>query len=493
MSNKLRWSPSHDAGIPDPAGSIIDGAWVTDGSNLLPVYDPGTGIQMGQIIDAPIEVMNRAVESAHNAYHKTWKKVDGVDRGRILLSISKILQREKELIATIEAVDTGKPLNQARGDVDIASRYFEFYAGIADKIYGETIPQRVKEHFAYTIREPLGVVGHITPWNAPLNQLCRGVAPSLAAGNTVVVKPSEIAPYSPLVVAKLFIEAGLPAGVMNVVSGMGPSVGAALVAHPLVNHMSFTGSVATGQEVLRHAAEKIMPCNLELGGKSPAIVFADADLLGAAKSAAMAVVRNSGQSCFSVTRFIVHRSIHDQLSELIVKELSGLTMGHALDDRQLGPLASQAQLNKVMDVLKSAKSDNVTVAAGGIRSTEYGDGYFFQPTLLTNVKNNYNVAQNEIFGPVQSLIVFDDEDEAIAIANDSQYGLASGVFTKSLKTAHRVAAQIEAGQVMVNKYPLGSVDTPFGGYKRSGIGREKGVEALRGYTQLKTVIMDLGT
>jgi aldehyde dehydrogenase (NAD+) len=448
---------------------------------------------MGQIVDSSIDVMNHAIESAHNAYQKTWRKVDGVQRGRILLSIANILQRDKERLATIEAVDTGKPLSQARGDVDIASRYFEFYAGIADKIYGETIPQRLEEHFAYTVREPLGVVGHITPWNAPLNQLCRGVAPSLAAGNAVVVKPSEIAPYSPLVVARLFIEAGLPPGVMNVVSGVGPTVGAALVSHPLINHVSFTGSVATGQDILRRAAEKIMPCNLELGGKSPAIVFADADLEVAAKSAAMAVIRNSGQSCFSVTRFIVHRSIYDQFTNLIVREISGLTIGHALDDRQLGPLASQAQLEKVIDFLKSAKEDNVTVATGGVKPSEYGDGYFFLPTLLTNVKNEYNVAQNEIFGPVQTMIVFDDEDEAIAIANDCQYGLASGVFTKSLRIAHRVAAQIQAGQVMVNKYPLGSVDTPFGGYKRSGIGREKGIEAIRGYTQLKTVIMDLGT
>lgn len=491
MGHNLRWSPVEDGGLPSPATAVIDGEWVNSSGQTLPVMDPGLGVEMGQVAESPIGLVDQACESAHRAFKNTWGKTSGVERGRMMHRMAAALLSEKESLARMEAVDTGKPLSQARGDIDISARYFEFYAGVADKIYGETLPQTDPKHFAYTVREPHGVVGSITPWNAPLNQLSRGVAPALAAGNTVVVKPSEVAPFSSLAVAKLFASVGLPAGVFNVVPGLGSTVGEALVAHPLVRHISFTGSVATGQAVMRNAVAKVMPCNLELGGKSPAIVMSDANLKVAAKSAAMAVIRNSGQSCFSVTRFIVHRSVHDQLVELIIKEMSGLSVGHALDDPDLGPLASQAQLTRVQGFVEGARKDGITIATGGKTLDSAKGGYFFEPTLLTGVKNSMTVAQCEIFGPVQSVIVFDEEEEAIAMANDSEYGLASAVFTTSLSTAHRMASQIEAGQVMVNKYPLGGVDTPFGGYKSSGIGREKGLEAIRGYTQLKTVIMDL--
>lgn len=491
MMNRTRWNATLDGKVPARATAVINGEWIVDRGDVIEVFDPGLGTAMGEITDAPINVMDEAIESAAKTYRDVWRKVDGVERGRILMRISQTLLREKEYLATLEAVDTGKPLSQARGDIDISARYFEYYGGIADKIYGETLPQKDLGHFAYTVREPHGVVGHITPWNAPLNQLCRGVAPSLAAGNVVVAKPSEIAPFSPLVAAMLFVESGLPAGVMNVVSGFGPTVGEALVTHPKTHHLSFTGSVKTGQEILRKAASKIMPCNLELGGKSPAIVFADANLEIAAKAAATAMVRNSGQSCFLLTRFFVHRSVHDQFAELILKEVASIKMGHALDDPDLGPLASQAQLERVIGFLKSANEENATVLAGGSRASEMGGGYFFKPTLLTGVTNQSTVARNEIFGPVQSLLVFDSEEEAIELANDSEYGLAAGVFTKDVSRAHRVAGKIQSGQVMVNRFPLGGVDTPFGGYKSSGMGREKGLEAIRGYTQLKTVIMDV--
>ncbi len=490
MGKEIRWSPVKDGGLPDPAGAVIDGEWIKVTGESLPVEDPGLGIEMGRVGNSPTSLIDQACESSQLAFKTTWGKMDGVARGRIMLKMAEVLMANKTELATMEAVDTGKPLNQALVDIDVSARYFEFYAGIADKINGETIPQK-DGVFAYTLREPYGVIGHITPWNSPLNQMSRGIAPSLAAGNTVVVKPSEIAPFSSLVAARLFVKAGLPIGVVNVVPGLGPTTGAALVEHPLVKHVSFTGSVKTGQDVLRRAALKIMPCNLELGGKSPAIVMADGNLKAAAKAAATAITRNAGQSCFATTRFIVHRSVHDELAALIVKELESLRLGHALDNLDIGPLVSQNQMNRVVGFMESAKRDGITIATGGEQIDPSRGGYFFKPTLLLGVKNNMDVAQNEIFGPVQSLIIFDEEEEAIAIANDSVYGLASAVFTNSLSTAHRLASQIEAGQVMINKFPLGSVDTPFGGYKTSGIGREKGVEAIRGYTQLKTVLMDI--
>ena len=488
MTTTVRWDPHAAAGIPDPAGAVIDGEWVLTSGETLVVEDPGLGVPVARIIESSPSVVEQAVESADRA-SREWSRRPGVERGRIMLRMAAALQENKDLLANLECVDTGKPLSQARGDIDISTRYFEFYAGIADKIYGETIPQ-ADGSFAYTMREPYGVVGHITPWNAPLNQMSRGVAPSLAAGNTVVVKPSELTPLSSLVVARLFVRAGLPPGVCNVVPGLGPSVGAALVEHPLVRHVSFTGSVATGQDVLRRAAAKVMPCNLELGGKSASIVMADANLQAAARAGALAVVRNSGQSCFATTRIVVHRSVHDELASLMSQQMAGLSVGHGLDDCDVGALASATQMTRVEGFVKRAQQDGAVVVAGGSRVANE-NGYFFSPTLLAHVSNGMEVARNEVFGPVQTLLVFDDEDEAIAIANDSPYGLAAGIFTRSLGTAHRVAAQLQAGQVMVNRYPMGGVDTPFGGYKSSGIGREKGIEALRGYTQLKTVMMDL--
>jgi aldehyde dehydrogenase (NAD+) len=488
----LRYDPAQEVGLPEPAGAVVDGAWVVEATSLLPVEDPGTGQVMARVADSSDELVDRAVQSAHRAYRTSWGVLSGVERGRVLMQVAHHLRAEKDWLARLEAVDTGKPLSQARGDVETAARYFEFYAGVADKIHGETIPQ-ADGSFAYTVREPLGVVGHITPWNAPLNQLSRGVAPSLAAGNTVVVKPSEVAPLSSLLVAQLFVAAGLPPGACNVVPGLGPTAGAALVNHPLVQHVSFTGSVATGQEVLRSAAAKVMPCNLELGGKSPTVVMPDADLGAAARAGALAVVRNSGQSCFATTRLLVHRSVHDELVDRLVQELSGLDVGHALDDPDLGPLASGRQLDRVTGFVEVARSQGAGVAAGGAAvDREDGGGHYFAPTLLVDVTSTMEVAQEEVFGPVQSVLVFDDEDEAVEMANDTRYGLAAGVFTSDLGTAHRLAGRLEAGQVQVNRYPLGGVETPFGGYKSSGIGREKGLEALRAYTQVKTVIMDVG-
>lgn len=490
--NAARWDPRVEFDLPDPVGAVVDGAWAaTDGTGTLPVVDPADLTEIARVVDGGTEQVDMAVRSAHAAYRGAWGAASPGDRGRVLQACAGAIRRDADRLAALETVDTGKPRSQAAADVETSARYFEYYAGVADKILGDTLPQPAGG-FAYTVREPYGVVAHITPWNSPLSQMCRGVAPSLAAGNTVVVKPSEVTPLSSLVIAGLLVGAGLPPGACNVVPGRGPTAGTALIEHPLVRHVSFTGSVATGRQVLRAAAANIVPCNLELGGKSPTIVFPDADLDAAARAGAMAVVRNSGQSCFATTRLIVHRSVHDELVDRVRARVSGLRVGHGLDDPDLGPLASAAQLDKVRGYLEVARDEGAEIVVGGGRPEDAAGGYFLAPTVLVRVTPAMRVAREEIFGPVQSVLSFDTESEAVAMANDSEYGLAAGIFTRDLATAHRVAARLEAGQIQVNKYPAGGVDTPFGGYKASGIGREKGLEALHHYTQLKTVIIDLG-
>lgn len=494
MRTGLRsWDPRAEYGLPDRLGAFIDGNWVVDDDDqTLEVEDPGTGRTIAATVDASEATVGRAVRSADVAFRSAWSTAHPAQRGRVLTAIAAALRSDSERLARTESLDTGKPLSQARGDVETAARYFEFYAGVTDKILGETLPQP-SGTLAYTVREPLGVIAHITPWNSPLNQMSRGVAPSLAAGNTVVVKPSELTPLTSLIAARLFLDAGLPAGACNIVPGIGPGAGATLVEHPLVQHVSFTGSVETGRAVAHMAAERIITCGLELGGKSPTIVLADADLDAAAAAGAAAVVRNSGQSCFATTRLVVDRRCHDEFVAKVVERVSGLTVGHGLDDPDLGPLASARQLERVRTYLAGALEQGAKVANGEPQGPDASDGvgHFMTPTILVDVTNDMRVAREEVFGPVQSVLVFDDEEEAVEIANNSMYGLAAGVFTQNLSAAHRLAAVLQAGQVQINGYPAGGVDTPFGGYKSSGIGREKGVEALRHYTQVKTVIVQL--
>ena len=391
-----------------------------------------------------------AVENAHAAW-RGWARVAPAERGRILARLADAVRAHAETLAALESADTGKPISQARGDIAVTARYLEYYAGVCDKFGGTTIPQP-SDTFAYTVREPYGVVAHITPWNAPISQMMRGVAPCLAAGNTVVVKPSELTPLTTSLVAILMVEAGLPAGVCNIVLGDGPTVGAALVKHELVRHIAFTGSVAAGQSVGRVAAERIVGCHLELGGKSPTIVCADADLGRAAKAGALAVIRNSGQSCFATTRLFVQRDVHDEFVERVAAEMQGLTVGRGVDDPDLGPLVSAAQRDRVLRIVEQARADGAQVIVGGHPPAERDTGFFVMPTLVASVSNDMAVAQQEVFGPVQSVLAFDDLDEAIAQANDTPYGLAAGVFTADIGRAHRVARELQAGQVQINRY-----------------------------------------
>jgi aldehyde dehydrogenase (NAD+) len=488
--NGLRWDPHIEIDLPDPTGSWVAGEWLCDpdGEQLL-VEDPALGLSIATIVEATPALVDRAVSEARAAL-SGWSRTSPDQRGRILTDVARAIRAESPTLAALETVDTGKPISQAQSDVETAARYFEYYAGVADKILGETLPQAAGM-LAYTVREPLGVVAHITPWNSPLSQMCRGVAPSLAAGNAVVVKPAESTPLSSLLAARIFERAGLPAGLCNIVVGRGPTTGADLVRHPDVDHVTFTGSVATGRRILALAAERIVGCNLELGGKSPTIVMPDADLAAAARAGAAAVIRNSGQSCFATTRMLVSSKVYDEFLSRLQTEVGQLSVGHGLDNLDLGPLSSKAQLDKVQSYIESAGDDGAAILAGGDRPATELAGYFLNPTVLVNVNNDMRVAREEIFGPVQSVLKFEGEDEAVAIANDSQYGLAAGVFTTNLSTAHRLAGRLQAGQIQINRYPAGGVDTPFGGYKRSGLGREKGLESLRYYTQLKTVIIAL--
>lgn len=474
--------------LPEVVTAHVGGDFTAAGPGpVLDVDDPATSAVVGRFEVTSAERVAEAVTNAHEAFGR-WAGLAPVERGRLLSRAAEAIRRDAELLARLESVDSGKPVSQARTDIAGSARYFEYYAGLADKIHGETLPQ-APGTFAFTRREPLGVVAHITPWNAPLTQLTRGVAPCLAAGNAVVVKPSELTPLTSVYLARLLVEVGLPAGVCNVVLGPADPTGTALTEHELVRHVTFTGSVAAGRAVGAVAARRIIGVNLELGGKSPTIVCADADLEAAAKAGAQAVVRNSGQSCFATTRLLVDRRVRGRFVELLAARMGGLSVGHGLDDPAVGPLISERQLERVVSFVDAARSDGARVVVGGDQPAQ--GGRFVNPTLVEGVTNDMRVAREEIFGPVQSVLEFDTLDEAVVIANDTEYGLSAGVFTRDVGTAHRVAERLAAGQVQVNRYVGAGVEVPFGGYKDSGLGREKGTEAVQHYTQVKSIIMDL--
>ncbi len=466
----------------------IDGAFVPPaGKAYLRETDPRTGAPSFHIARGNAADVSRAADAAVRAL-RPWKATKALDRGRILVSVALAIRAHAEELARLEQCETGKPLPQARGDIELAAQYFEFYGGLTPSIEGETInigPGKL----CYTLKEPYGVIGVILPWNAPINQAARAVAPALAAGNTVVVKPSEFTSVSALRLAELAVAAGLPAGVFNVVTGNGQEVGAEVVGHPAIAKIAFTGSLRAGKEIGIRAAERVIPVTLELGGKSPDIVFADADLAAAARGAVRGFTVNAGQACIAGTRILVERSVKDRFVQLLKAEMALLKVG-AADDCQVGPIITRPQHEKIQEYFGIAEGEGATVIAGGKPAIDEG-GFFIEPTLYADLPEQSRVVREEIFGPVGVVLAFDDEDSAIRMANDSAYGLAAGLWTQNLSRAHRVAAELQAGQVYVNEYPSGGVETPFGGYKQSGIGREKGREALAHYTQLKTVIVTL--
>jgi len=472
-------------------GLIIDGQKVAaaDGG-AIDVYDPSTGSVFTRVARAGRADVDRAVAAAARAMDApAWGGLEPAERGRMLLRIAEAIRRRAEELATLESRDNGKPLRQARTDVQVAARYFEFYGGVADKIMGHTIPMG-PGILDFTIKEPIGVSAQIVPWNYPIQIGSRGVAPALAAGCAVVMKPSSEAPMTALRVGEIGLECGLPPGALNVVPGTGSEAGVALASHKGINQLTFTGSVEVGVAVAKMAAENVVPVVMELGGKSPNVVFADADVDLAIAGVAKAIFQNAGQTCSAGSRLLVERRAHDAFVDRLVAHTRTMKLGPGVDDPDMGPIISERQLETIERYVAIGLEEGARVAAGGCRATGAGlrGGYFYEPTLLADVTRGMRVAQEEIFGPVLAILPFDTVEEAAAIANDSEYGLVAGVWTRDINKAMALATRIKSGQVFVNTYGAGGgVEMPFGGYKKSGYGREKSLEALASYTQTKNV------
>ncbi|HSC14992.1 MAG TPA: aldehyde dehydrogenase family protein [Gammaproteobacteria bacterium] len=472
-------------------GLLIDGARVdASDAGTFDVIDPSTGERLATVAKATKADVDRAVASAQAALDPAaWGGIAPAERGRIMWRIAQAIRERAEELATLESRDNGKPLRQARTDVQVAARYFEFFAGIADKIMGNTIPIG-PGLLDYTVREPIGVSAHIVPWNYPIQIGARGVAPAIAAGCAVVLKPSSEAPMTALRLGEIALECGLPPGVVNVVPGTGSEAGVALASHPGINQLTFTGSVDVGVQVAKMAAENVVPVVMELGGKSPNVVFADADFDAAAAGVANAIFQNAGQTCSAGSRLLVERRAHDAFVERLAARAKTMTIGPGVSDPDMGPIISRRQLETIERYVAVGKEEGASVAAGGRRPSNaaLGAGFYFEPTLLDAVKPDMRVAQEEIFGPVLAIIGFDDVEEAAALANRSQYGLVAGVWTRDINKAMTLASRIKSGQVFINTYGAGGgVELPFGGYKKSGYGREKGLESLASYTQVKNV------
>ena len=459
----------------------------------LPMVDPSDGAPFAAIARGNAADVEAAVRAADRARDGAFGRLAPAERGRRLAALSRAIAEHADELALLEARDCGKPLAQARADVAACARYFEFYAGAPDKLHGTTIPY-AEGYAVLTWREPHGVTGHVIPWNYPLQIFGRSVGGALAAGNACVVKPAEDACLSLLRVAELAAGAGLPEGALNIVTGLGAEAGAALVAHPGVAHVSFTGSPATGAAVAATAARRHCPVTLELGGKSPQIVFADADLDAALPSIVNAIVQNAGQTCSAGSRLLVERSIYETVLSRLGERFEALVAAPALADRDCGPLIRASQLARVRGFLDDAKRGGIeVVATGRIAADAPSGGYYVAPTLLRDVPREHRLACDEVFGPVLAAMAFDDEAHAIALANATDYGLVAGVWTRDGGRQLRMARAIRSGQVFVNNYGAGGgVELPFGGVRHSGHGREKGFEALYAFTVLKTVVLRHG-
>ena len=459
----------------------------------LPVIDPSDGQAFDEIQRGNAYDIDQAVSAARQCLDTVWSKLSAAERGRLLMRLSVKVSEHLDELAAIEQRDCGKPTTQARADALALARYFEFYAGACDKLHGETLPYQ-NGYSVFTWREPHGVTGHVIPWNYPMQIFGRSVGGALAAGNVCVVKPSEDACLSLLRVAQLAAEAGFPAGAINIVTGSGHEVGDALARHEGIDHISFTGSPSVGTLIQQAAAERHCPVTLELGGKSPQIVFADADLDAAVPVIINAIVQNGGQTCSAGSRVLIERSIYEPLLERLGAAFENLRVGPATLDLDIGPLIRASQQQRVWDFLSDAQVAGIPmVAQGRIVDEAPESGYYQAPTLLRDVPVTHRLAQEEVFGPVLAAMAFHGEDEAVALANATQFGLVAGVWTRDGARQFRMAKRVKSGQVFINNYGAGGgVELPFGGVKSSGYGREKGFEALYGFTTLKTVAVRHG-
>lgn len=466
---------------------LIGGQWRSAASNqTIDIENPSDGSHLCPIARGSAEDIDDAVEAAQAARRGEWGRLTAAERGRLMFKLSGLILTRADDLARIEALDVGKPLKQARADAVAMARYFEFYGGAADKVMGDTIPF-LDGYTVYTLREPHGVTGHIVPWNYPMQILARSVSAALAMGNACVIKPAEEACLTSLAMARLAEEAGFPAGAINIVTGTGTEAGAALTAHPGINHISFTGSVGVGTMVQQAAAVNHVPVTLELGGKSPQLVFADADLDKALPFLVNGGIQNAGQTCSCAARILVERSRYAEVVERMAARYRTLKVGPAILDHDVGPLISARQKARVLGLLAQGRDLTVAAQAEIVADAPEG-GHYVAPTLLADVRPNHLLAQEEIFGPAQVVIPFEDEAEAVAIANGTAYGLVAGVWTQDGPRSMRLARSIRASQVFLNNYGAGGgVELPFGGYGKSGHGREKGFEALYGFSTVKTV------
>lgn len=458
--------------------------------------NPYTAKSWASVAEGNVEDVDRAVQSAHDALTEgPWATMTASERGLLLHRLADVLADHADRLAELETTDNGKLIAEMRGQLNYLPQWYRYYGGLSDKIEGTVPPIDKSGLFAYTRQEPVGVVAILTPWNSPLMLLTWKLAPALAAGCTVVVKPSEFTSASTVELAKLFSEAGLPDGVFNVVTGFGQEVGAPLVSHPLVSKVSFTGSEVTGSKVGESAGKDFKHVALELGGKSPNIVFADADMSSAVNGVVSGIFAASGQTCIAGSRLLVQQDIHDELLDRVVELAGTARMGNPLDaSTQVGPITTPPQYAKVLEYIDIAQSEGAQVVLGGGPASrpECGDGWFVEPTIFSKVDNSMRIAQEEVFGPVLAVIPFRDEEEAVRLANDSRYGLGAGVWTQDIGRAFRVSHQIRSGTVWVNTYRAVSYLAPFGGFKASGVGRENGIAAIEDYLETKTVWINTG-
>ena len=459
----------------------------------MPVVNPATEEVIAEVPSADKGDVDLAVAAARAALAGPWSKLSARERGRLVRRLGERLMERADDVARLETLHNGKPISESRQiEIPAAAECFEYYGGWSDKVMGETIPVK-GNHLTYTLREPVGVVAAIVPWNFPLLLAAWKIAPALACGNAVIVKPASQTPLTALALGELAIEVGFPPGVLNVITGAGSTVGQALVEHPGIDKIAFTGDTSTGRSIMRGAADTLKKITLELGGKSPNIVLADADIDAAIRGATIGIFYGKGEVCAAGSRLLVDRSIKDEFLDKLAARAKKMVPGDPLDPKtRYGAISSRKQLDTVLRYIESGKTEGATLLAGGVRADiGTGKGYFVQPTVFSDVKPSMTISREEIFGPVLAAIDFADLDEAIATANDTPYGLAAGVWTRDIKKAHYVARQLQAGTVWVNTYNVYDTAAPFGGYKQSGFGREMSMHAIEYYTQVKTIWVDM--
>ena len=479
----------------EPGRLLIDGQWV-EGSKTFEAVNPATGDVLTHIPEASAADVNRAVQAARKAFEDragAWRKMSASERGRLMWTFADLIEKHIDELAELETLDNGKPIFESRYvDLPMVIDVLRYYAGWATKIQGETV-NTFETAFTYTLREAVGVVGLIIPWNFPLLLASWKLGPALACGCTVVIKPAEQTSLTTLRVGQLAVDAGFPPGVINIITG-GPEVGKAMVAHPGIDKIAFTGSTAVGKEIMRGAADSLKRITLELGGKSPNIVFADSDIDNAVKGAINGIFYGKGEVCNAGSRLFLESKVKDEFLEKLVGRAKKMQPADPLDPKtRMGAIISQEQMQNVLGYIEAGKEEGAKLISGGNRvSVDGGKGFFIEPTIFGEVKNEMKIAQEEIFGPVLATLSFDDVDEVVALANQNPYGLAAAVWTRDVKKAHLVSRQLRAGTVWINTYGLMDASLPFGGYKSSGFGRELGQNALEHYTEVKTVWMNLG-